>query len=275
VPLDEYAHYFLKQKELEEGYYGGPGLWLREGALEDLEARALAGLARPYVIRSMAAGLGVSLDEGEEAGVIAAAEEAAAAMGGPEAFAEYLAGEHLTEALYRRGVETGALEAKIKAAIAGEGSAYKLSREELSARLDRTYAKTEHICLALGDGGHEERLRFANAIWERAKGGADDFETLMDMYDEDPAGAPGRSRLFSFGEMAPTYEDMAFQTEVGEISDVFMSGGDIYILRRVRLSAAEAEELAPQIESSYYDEVFGDLYYNARQSLAITYSEAG
>jgi hypothetical protein len=239
VPLSEYRSCFLKYKEIEEKTYGGDEIWQRYGTEERLKSYVLTDLIRRRTILAMAERMGVT----------------------PGAVMDD---------------DTDGAIREIKAAMAAESSTYHLSREELMERLNRLNVKILSIGIQIGDEStYEQKYNHAFEIQKRAAAG-EDFERLMGIDNEDVVefGISGVYILqANEEEMPPSYEDVAFDLEIDEVSEVFLSAGTLYILKRIALSADEIKEMRPKIESSYYDQQYGDLFYDIRESMEINYDE--
>jgi parvulin-like peptidyl-prolyl isomerase len=239
IPMAEYKSYFLKQKSIEEKNYGGEEIWEKEGALERLKSYVLADILHACVVKELALRCGLDPDA--------------------ETDAKALAGE-------------------IKKVMAAEGSEWYIDREALTERLNRIYVKATHICLPIGEGDDpEQRYETAAQIRARAAAG-EDFDVLRAQYRQVIAGPEGEEsvQVLSREEEVwpPSYEDAAFGLAVGEISDVVYSGGGLYVIKRLALTEADVEERRPGVTSSYYDELYGNLYYEIKSSLEVRYDEA-
>jgi hypothetical protein len=235
IPMAEYKPHFLKQKSIEEKNYGGEEIWEKEGALERLKSYVLADILHVYIVKEMATRCGLDPDE--------------------ETDARRLAGE-------------------IKKVMAAEGSDWHIDREALVERLNRIYVKVTHIRLPAGGSDDlEKRYEAAERIRARADAG-DDFGALRTDYHENSEGEESTSVLSrEEEEWPPSYEDAAFELAVGGVSDVVLSDGSLYIIKRLAFTEEEIEERLPKVASSYYDEIYGNLYYEIRSSLTVRYDE--
>ncbi|MFO7941112.1 MAG: peptidylprolyl isomerase [Bacillota bacterium] len=87
----------------------------------------------------------------------------------------------------------------------------------------------------------------------------DDFAELAKMYSEDPGTAEDGGDLGYFGrnEMDPAFEEAAFATSVGEISDPVESYAGYHVIKvvdRKEGRPAEFEEVEDLVEESYKEE---------------------
>jgi peptidyl-prolyl cis-trans isomerase D len=159
---------------------------------------------------------------------------------------------------------------EINAATLGE--AVEVSEEELrlryEARLD-TYRSPEerrasHILIRVDEDASEGDIRRAReraeAVLTRLREG-EDFATLANSESEDPGSASSGGDLGFFGRgmMVPSFEDVAFALETGQVSELVRSPFGFHI---IRVEEVRGGELKP------FDAVRADLQRELRFELA-------
>ena len=123
---------------------------------------------------------------------------------------------------------------------------FEITEEDLiEAKKDRTNATVRHIMLMTRGKTEAEKIalrRKMETILMEAKSG-EDFAELAKRYSEDP-GSKNQGGMYENvipGRMQKPFEEAAFNTPVGEISDIFETRNGIHILKVIKRD----EELRP------------------------------
>lgn len=262
VTMSEYAYYFFKTKRAIEQYRNET--WEKEASREELKRETLSYLTRQYTIREMAKNYGFSPDDNDRQRISNNIRAMENEKGGPEEFKSFLDESHLTEELLRYTMETDIFEEKIIAALSGEDSP-----EQIMDRLNATWFRTQHIMIEVGEKYDEnERRTYAQDIYERAAGG-EDFSELASKFNEDPNRA--EEYFFTLDERRLSYEDVVFELNPGQISEVFWSDGGFFIVKRLPLTDEQISLKSAEVRSRGSYEKFGDLFDSVRQNLVITF----
>ncbi|MBU1937511.1 peptidylprolyl isomerase, partial [bacterium] len=87
-------------------------------------------------------------------------------------------------------------------------------------------------------------------LLERARSGEEDFAELAKTYSEDPgSGAQGGDLgFFSRGRMVPSFENVAFETPIGEVSDTVITRFGVHIIKVTDRKVEAGEE---QVKASH------------------------
>ncbi len=231
-------------------------------------ARAQAeDTVRYYIsIEELAEENGVTLTDGDLADMASVFDRQVAAMGGPEAFRQYLRILGISRETFDRITAAAYLYDGMLAQVLTEGSPLYLADPEY----DR-YAKfADHILIATQDIKSGEQLAPAKVMekYELAKDlrsrldEAEDpaalFEELKGEYSEDP----GKQEypdgyVYTPGTMVPEFESAAAALPVGGISDVVQSDYGFHIILRRDLNEAlrRGDGQREEIARSYLDEL--------------------
>lgn len=132
-----------------------------------------------------------------------------------------------------------------------------ITDDAVRARFDSTgpgleEVSAQHILLSVDPGAAPENEQqiadLAASLASRARGG-EDFEALASEYSEDPGSAAmgGDLGTFGRGRMVPAFEQAAFSTPVGEISDPVRTQFGYHIIKVNSRSVPDLDEMAPAI----------------------------
>ncbi len=136
--------------------------------------------------------------------------------------------------------------------------------------------KARHILIGLSPDATDAEAAKAKAKAERlltqlAEGAS--FEVLAREHSDDPvsAGNGGDLGYFGKGVMVPEFEDVAFQIEKGEISEIVKSAFGYHIIRVDDIRGGEVtpfDEAKEELIASVIDEEHDDLFYERSDMLA-------
>ncbi len=92
--------------------------------------------------------------------------------------------------------------------------------------------RARHILIKTEERGEEKARDLANQIYERIKKG-EDFEKLAKEFSEDPGSKDkgGDLGYFERGRMVPEFEEVAFSSEIGQVSEPFKSSFGFHIVQ--------------------------------------------
>lgn len=144
------------------------------------------------------------------------------------------------------------------------------------------YAHTIHVYLKSdGDQTSDEVLKEAESVTRalRAVGGYEQRETIMKGYvgsalNKD-TGDMGNGYYFTLGEMDETYEEKAFELEVGEVSDPFPFGEGYMVIMRVEPDMAYVTNNASTLLINYHGAQLGLLEATYAEACHVTLNEYG
>ena len=221
---------------------------------------------RYYIsIEELAMENGVTLTEKDLADMASVFDGQVAAMGGPDAFRQYLRVLGISRETFDRITAAAYLYDGMLAQVLAEGSPLYLPDPEY----DR-YAKfADHILIATQDlkSGEQlapakvmEKYELAQELRSRLEGAEDPaalFEELKGEYSEDPGKQDyPEGYVYTPGTMVPEFESAAAALPVGGISDVVQSDyGFHIILRRDLRDALGQDGQREEIARAYLDEL--------------------
>lgn len=263
IDLDEYRYYFLNCKsyyDLEE--------WTAEDQAE-LKDQTLEYLLVNYGINKFAAEKGISLDEDD---LKQADEEIASAVesaGGKDEYAELLSSNNMTQALYRKLVETSILQTKLNTELfTGEGE-YALTQEEMRSKLENEYIRVRYLMLYSGEGQEE----LAGTLLERIRAG-EDFVELVNKYGEESTmnGNPD-GLYFREGMTESGFYQTAAALDIEEISEIYQGEDGFYIIKRLPLDADYIDQYIDKFIQQELQTVFTDVVGRVVDSLKVEYCD--
>jgi parvulin-like peptidyl-prolyl isomerase len=161
-------------------------------------------------------------------------------FGGVDFYREQMEAAGIDFNVYLEGMKTGLL---IRKYLDKEiGNPKDISEEEISKRFEEKYtgdqkASAQHILLNTQGKSAEEKQNIRKkmeGILSEARSGKD-FGELAQKYSEDP-GSKDRGGLyedFERGDMVKPFEDAAFTTPIGEISDIVETQYGFHIIKVV------------------------------------------
>ncbi len=217
-----------------------------------------------YALLCWADELGLGVSDADAATAAQLCEQAAAAAGGDEAFAEQLAAQYLTRESYERGLSEQCAVDRLNAYLASD-ECELLSYTDAEAQqyiADNSIMAAKHI-LIKNDSGESaaDNLAIAELLLQQIQNGAD-FDAIMNQYSEDTglANYPD-GYTFTAGTMVASFEDAVAALEPGEISGVVESEYGYHIIMRLPVSS---DYVAAEMRQLKYDEYVNG-YMDAQQ----------
>ncbi|MBW3565976.1 MAG: SurA N-terminal domain-containing protein [Acidobacteria bacterium] len=141
-------------------------------------------------------------------------------------------------------------ESRLRNEITITEDAVRARFNSTSSELDEVSA--QHILLTVDPGAapeDEQKIAdLAESLARRARAG-EDFGALASEYSEDPGSAAtgGDLGTFSRGRMVPAFEQAAFSTPVGQISDPVRTQFGYHVIKVNSRDVPDFEEMAPAI----------------------------
>lgn len=185
-------------------------------------------------------------------------------------FAEALAGQYMTEALYRELLEQDYLQSQLYQAMFGEGGSYYLSDEDLVRTVDEEYVRVRYLSLNYDSSNKTEKLALAAELQRRIADG-ENFVDLVNTYGEERGmnGNPDGLYLCENMTTDPVFESACFALNVDEVSDTVVSDSAIYIIKRLPVEAEYVSANAEILRSNHYSLIFGEMILQRAKAFSI------
>lgn len=147
-------------------------------------------------------------------------------LGGKDAYIAFLEEYRTTDAaILRYFARFGVYDAVNEKMTSVGGVAY-IEDEELIAEFSQDYMRVQHILISTSEQTDEngetiparsdaEAQAIVKEVIAKIEAG-EDFDSLIEEYDEDPGMEPGGFYTFTYGEMVPEFEEASLNLAVGE-----------------------------------------------------------
>ena len=195
-------------------------------------------------------------------------------FGSKSAYREGLAGEYMTDNLYRYSLAIGYCESELLYAYTDDLGIIADTNEELySIIMSDEFARTLHVFISndAGDDIEANRTLAEKVLNEYRSGTA--FNTLIGRYSEDFYMTTTNGYYFTHGEMQQNYEDAAFALAEDEVSDVVETPSGFYIIHRLPKDAQYVLSHLDELSRQYQYAVLYNLIDERRAELTFTPNE--
>jgi len=251
---------YLANSENRYSEVFGKEIWsvpLEEGTLEDgYKDTILARIAQIKAMNIMAADRGVTLDDEEEAKVLAAGRDYYSSLSGPEIAYLDIDLDTVNE-LYREFAVADKLYQNITADINPEISDDEARTITVRTILIKTYStdingNKKDFTEEEKKGAYQRILNIKNRIDE-----GESFEVLASDYNEDT----NSEYSFGWGVMPEAFEEAAFNLGVGEVSDIVETEYGYHLIQcELTFNPSETEANKEKIVEERRQAAFEDEY---------------
>lgn len=245
--MSQYSMYYgadWENMEIEEGKTIAE--FMEENALEQVKQMAAAvELAKKYDINEKDV-----KDEVEKQ-----KKEVIDSYQGEDKYKEFLVSSHTTDKAISRYLEISAIYAKLFDKLTAKGGELKVDEKELEKEFLEAYKdkwRVQHILVSTqpqqdADGNEvpakseEEAKKIALDVVAKLDGG-EDFDKLIEEFNEDPGLTKGNYYVFGTGEMVPEFEEATKALEIGKYTkEPVKSDFGYHIIKRYEINTEIAE----------------------------------
>lgn len=144
--------------------------------------------------------------------------------GTKQAFEDFLTSSHTTESAINTYLELYEVYTRLADKISEKGEECYIPEKELEEGFNEEYKdklRVQHILISTQESESapartdEEALAIVNEVLAKLEKG-EDFDSLIDEYDEDPGMTAGNYYTFGEGEMVPEFEQASKDLQIGE-----------------------------------------------------------
>lgn len=178
-------------------------------------------------------------------------DELIESYGSEAAFNDFLVAANTTKKALRKYFERYEIFSLLAKKMLEEGTEISVTDEEIRTTFDEQYSgklKVQHILIStVEDDGitakrtNEEAMKIATEVLEKLENG-EDFDALIEEYDEDPGMTPGNYYVFGDGEMVPEFETASKQLAPGEYTkEAVLTSYGYHIIKRYSLDETSDE----------------------------------
>ncbi len=241
-------------------YYMGAGEdWLEQKVEgqdytvgEDIKRATAEYITEEIVACNKAAGYGIVFDEELKNQVDAVKQRTIANCGGDEAYAAALKEIRTSDEAYTKSLEHSAVYKKYIDEMYKEGGVAYVTDDEVINTFSEKYMKVQHILISTleqqDDEGNliparteEEAVAVVNEVLGKLKAG-EDFDSLIDIYGEDPGITSGNYYIFTDGQMVAEFEEASKNLKVGEYTkQAVKTDYGYHIIKKYEIEAEGAE----------------------------------
>ena len=242
-------------------YYMGMGDdWLSQ-TVEDKEGVTIADdilnatneyIAEEIVVLNLAKENGIVVDEAFKERIAAIRQQTIDGCGGQEAYKIVLEEIRTNDEAYTKSIERGLIYETCVSALTEEGGAAYVTLEEAEKLFSEKYLRVQHILISesesYDDEGNliparskDEVNAIIDEIYAKLESG-EEFDSLIDMYNEDPGLTSGEYYTFTDGQMVEEFEAASKKLKVGEYTKkAVRSDFGYHIIKRYEVEAEGAE----------------------------------
>lgn len=251
ISLAEYRYYFLNLKLQYDR--GDDSYWTAERAAK-LKEETEEYLLISRAVLEFARQEGVQLTR-EDYDAIDAEMDALLAHHGKKGFKEMLEQNFTTEALYRKFLETNAIQTRLhEQAFLGNGK-YAINDDDMRQIVKTQFVRVRYLMLPTDKEGNTNRTLIASYL-DRINAG-EDFVEMVNAYGQEPSmNANPDGIYFCRGMTDPDFENACYSLAINEISGVVEGKNGYYIIKRLEPEDAYITESLDILRNNYQQVIF-------------------
>lgn len=236
VYYDELRYVTLSYKDIMESYYG-KGIWddptTAEQYLPELREHVMKNLTANYAVLAHCQTFMIDIEaEPIQEAVQDSIDTMVAEIGGRETYRAALAEMYLTDRLVRFTLGTDYCQTELMYAMMDIELIIADQLEFLTYAQEGGFCAVYHVYIANDEGESvEDNRKKAEEALAKLRSGTEMKKMLGSIYNEDVY-LVSDPYYFTRGEYDEVYEEVAFDLEIGEISDIVQTEDGFYILQR-------------------------------------------
>lgn len=191
--------------------------------------------------------------------------------GTKQAFEDFLAASHTTESAINTYLELYEIYTRLVDKISEKGEECYIPEKELEEGFKEEYIRVQHILISTQESESapartdEEALAIANEVLAKLEKG-EDFDSLIDEYDEDPGMTAGNYYTFGDGEMVPEFEQASKELQIGEYTkEAVKTSYGYHIIKKYAIDT-DTDEFANYKNMKVQDKLTGILEKQVEKS---------
>lgn len=265
-----YSSYYNQAYQYYSYYMGAGEDWLEqkideEGTTvaDDIKRAVIQYLTEETVVCNMAKEYNIEINEEIKKQIEEARQQTIDSCGGKEGYEAALKEIRTSDEAYTKSLENSIVYEKCIEAITENGEILGVDIEAIKKEFSEKYMKVQHILISnegqpSGEDGsatartEEEMTSIVNEVLEKINAG-EDFDSLIDAYNEDPGMSSGKFYVFTDGQMVEEFEKASKELKPGEYTKEAVKTDFGYHIIKKYETVAEGSEYE-SFKSSHLEE---------------------